>query len=179
MAEDLCDKSATELAALIREKQVSPVEAVDASLARIARIQPDLNAFCFVYEDEARALAREAEADVMRGDALGPLHGVPVAIKDFTPTIAVEPHNAQAYYNRGAAYGNLGRHQRAIEDFDQAIELNPQDAGLYVMRAFAYSALGQHNEAVVDIEHAVGVCESEELRDQLRDLRQRMKRLKR
>jgi len=83
---DLTALSAGALAALIRAKQVSPVEAVDASLARIAAIDPALNAFCFVYPEEARAAARQAEAQVMQGEATGPLHGVPIAIKDLTKT---------------------------------------------------------------------------------------------
>ncbi len=77
---------AVELARLIRERRVSPVEAMEAALARIEAVQPKLNAFCFVYAEEALAAARAAEQAVMDGAALGPLHGVPIAIKDFTPT---------------------------------------------------------------------------------------------
>jgi Asp-tRNA(Asn)/Glu-tRNA(Gln) amidotransferase A subunit family amidase len=61
---------------------LSPVEIVAASLARIEDVNPRLNCFCFVYADEATALAREAEAR----EPVGPLHGVPIAIKDLTPT---------------------------------------------------------------------------------------------
>ena len=77
---------ATELAARIRQKDISPVDVVANSLARIAEVNPQLNCFCFVFPDEAMEMARAAEDAVMRGDALGPLHGVPLAIKDFTPT---------------------------------------------------------------------------------------------
>jgi Asp-tRNA(Asn)/Glu-tRNA(Gln) amidotransferase A subunit family amidase len=83
---DLNSLSALDLARLIRTRKVSPLEAVDASLARIAAINPTLNAFCFVYAEEARAKARAAERQVMAGAALGPLHGVPIAIKDLTKT---------------------------------------------------------------------------------------------
>ncbi|MCH8169127.1 MAG: amidase, partial [Proteobacteria bacterium] len=82
----LCALPATEQARLVRRREVSPVDLVEASLARIEAVQPVLNAFCFVFPEEARAQAREAEAAVMRGDPLGPLHGLPVAFKDFTPT---------------------------------------------------------------------------------------------
>jgi Asp-tRNA(Asn)/Glu-tRNA(Gln) amidotransferase A subunit family amidase len=62
------------------------VEVVEAGLARIAEVNPRLNCFCFVYADEAVELARAAERAVARGDDVGPLHGVPIAIKDLTPT---------------------------------------------------------------------------------------------
>ncbi len=83
---DLAYLPATELAERIRTKAVSPVEAVENALARIDEANPALNAFCFTYPDEARDAARAAEAAVMAGGPLGPLHGLPVAIKDLTPT---------------------------------------------------------------------------------------------
>lgn len=83
---DLCTRTAADLAMLIRDRQVSPVEVMRASLERIEEVQPVLNCFCFTYPDEALDRARAAEEAVMRGQALGPLHGVPIAIKDFTPT---------------------------------------------------------------------------------------------
>ncbi len=78
--------SARELAALIRSRQLSPVELMDATLGRIERSQPVLNAFITVAADAARTQARAAEAAVIRGDTLGPLHGIPVAVKDLVPT---------------------------------------------------------------------------------------------
>ena len=78
--------SASELAALIRSRQLSPVELMDATLDRIERSQPVLNAFITVAADAARTRARAAEAAVIRGDTLGPLHGIPVAVKDLVPT---------------------------------------------------------------------------------------------
>src|SRR6266513_284404 len=89
MPDDLAFTSAAELAALIAQRVVSPVEIVDIVLDRIERTQPTLNAFMTVCADEARAAAKEAEAVVMRGDALGPLHGVPFAVKDLVKTAGV------------------------------------------------------------------------------------------
>jgi len=86
MPDDLAFTSAAELAALIAQRVVSPVEIVDIVLDRIEKTQPTLNAFITVCADEARAAAKEAEAAVMRGDALGPLHGVPFAVKDLVNT---------------------------------------------------------------------------------------------
>ncbi|HEX4835150.1 MAG TPA: amidase family protein, partial [bacterium] len=88
-ATDLCHIPAADLAAAIRAKTVSPVEVVDAVLARIERINPTLNAYCTVTPEAARAAARDAEAAVLRGDPLGPLHGVPVSIKDLVVTKGV------------------------------------------------------------------------------------------
>ena len=77
---------ATRLAAMIRAREISPVELIEASLARIEAVQPVNSPFALILADEARAAAREAERAVMRGDPLGALHGLPVAFKDFTPT---------------------------------------------------------------------------------------------
>src|SRR6266403_1612748 len=89
MPDDLAFTSAAELAALIAQRVVSPVEIVDIVLDRIEKTQPTLNAFITVCGEEARAAANEAEAAVMRGEALGPLHGVPFAVKDLVNTAGV------------------------------------------------------------------------------------------
>ncbi|MFP6743594.1 MAG: amidase [Alphaproteobacteria bacterium] len=83
---DLAYTPATELARRIRGRELSPVEVVENSLSRIDDVNPALNCFCFTYPDEALDKARAAEQAVMDGKPLGPLHGVPVAIKDLTPT---------------------------------------------------------------------------------------------
>lgn len=83
---DLWRMPAAEMAAAIRARTVSPVEIVDAVLARTARLNPVVNAYCTLTADSARAEARQAEAAVMRGDPLGALHGVPVSIKDLVIT---------------------------------------------------------------------------------------------
>src|SRR2546422_176983 len=75
-------RTAIELAALIRTKQLSPVELTEALLARIDALNPRLNAFCLVAHDVARRGAREAEIAVAKGEPLGKVHGVPMSIKD-------------------------------------------------------------------------------------------------
>ena len=79
--DSLTYRSAVEMARMIREKKISPVELVQAHLDRIERLNSQLNAFVSV--DSARALeaARKAEAAVMQSATVGPLHGVPVTIK--------------------------------------------------------------------------------------------------
>lgn len=85
-ADDLTRLSACELAANIRSRRVSPVEVLDAHLAVIDRLNPGLNAIVTLAADEARAAARRAEAAAMAGEEVGVLHGLPVVIKDVTPT---------------------------------------------------------------------------------------------
>jgi aspartyl-tRNA(Asn)/glutamyl-tRNA(Gln) amidotransferase subunit A len=82
MIPELLWHSALELAALVRTKQVSPVEVTEVILSRIEALNPRLNAFCLVTAEVARRAAREAEIAVVKGEPLGALHGVPVSIKD-------------------------------------------------------------------------------------------------
>ena len=84
--DDLAFTSTTELRALIAAGEVSPVEATELYLSRIDRLDSRLNSYLTVTADEAIDSARRAEAAVARGDALGPLHGVPISIKDLELT---------------------------------------------------------------------------------------------
>ena len=77
---DLWRRSASELAALIARNEVSSREVVEAHLARIATVNPKLNAIVKVLAEEARKGADEADRKVAAKDALGPLHGVPFTI---------------------------------------------------------------------------------------------------
>ena len=79
-------RSALELAAAIRAKQISPVEVAEAILARIEALNPRLNAFCLVTRDIALRDAREAEIAVVKGEPIGALHGVPLSLKDVIYT---------------------------------------------------------------------------------------------
>jgi Asp-tRNA(Asn)/Glu-tRNA(Gln) amidotransferase A subunit family amidase len=83
--DDITQCTATQLAALIRNRSISPVDVVDAHLRRIERLNPKLNAIVTLAPD-AIDNARKAEDAVMRGDELGVLHGVPITIKDTIQT---------------------------------------------------------------------------------------------
>ena len=74
--------SLIEMAAQIRSRAISPVELVEAHLAQIEKHNPALNAFVLIEAEEARAAARTAEQKLMDGAEIGPLHGVPVTVKD-------------------------------------------------------------------------------------------------
>ncbi len=82
MAGEVWTKSATEIAGLIASGQVSATEVLEAHLARIEEVNPSVNAVVRQLTDEARSAAADADAAVLRGDDLGPLHGVPFSVKD-------------------------------------------------------------------------------------------------
>jgi Asp-tRNA(Asn)/Glu-tRNA(Gln) amidotransferase A subunit family amidase len=85
--------SAREIAAQIRRKEISPVEVARVHLDRIERLNPKLNAFVDYKPDAVLAQARDAEKAILRGDDLGPLHGVPLSIKS---SIDVAGHLCEA-----------------------------------------------------------------------------------
>jgi amidase/aspartyl-tRNA(Asn)/glutamyl-tRNA(Gln) amidotransferase subunit A len=82
LSDGLAYVSARDLAARVRRREISPVEVVDAFIARIEARNPSLNALVYLGFDDARARAKEAERALMAGGPLGPLHGVPTAMKD-------------------------------------------------------------------------------------------------
>ncbi|MCW2578062.1 MAG: Amidase, Asp-tRNAAsn/Glu-tRNAGln amidotransferase subunit, partial [Modestobacter sp.] len=85
-SDDLCTRPATELAALVRDREVSARELMDAHLDRIERLNPELNAIVTLDPEGARAAADAADARLATGEPVGPLHGLPVAHKDTHAT---------------------------------------------------------------------------------------------
>ncbi|MFT3965294.1 MAG: amidase, partial [Sphingobium sp.] len=84
--DELAWTPAWKLREMIGNRRLSPVELMTAHLARVERLQPVISPFITIDAEGAAASAREAEAVVMRGDPLGPLHGIPVSIKDLLIT---------------------------------------------------------------------------------------------
>jgi amidase len=87
--DELCDLTAIELASRIRRKQVSAREVMQAHLARIARVNPRINAIVTLVADRALADAAKADDRLARGEAPGPLHGLPIAHKDLFNTAGI------------------------------------------------------------------------------------------
>ena len=87
--DQLCFASGTELLEMMATKKVSPVELNTLFFDRIERFNPQLNAFLLVTRDEAMQAAQVAERAIVRGDQLGPLHGLPIPIKDTQMTAGV------------------------------------------------------------------------------------------
>jgi aspartyl-tRNA(Asn)/glutamyl-tRNA(Gln) amidotransferase subunit A len=95
---DLTWLSLHEAGVLVRRKTVSPVDLTQACLARIERLNPALNAFITVTADEALRQARDAEAEIRKGKWRGPLHGMPIALKDLFDTAGVRTTAASGVF---------------------------------------------------------------------------------
>ena len=111
------DGSIHETSKRIRAGTVSPVTIVDACLQRIDHLNPTLNAFATIVPDEARAQARHAEAEINGGRWIGPLHGIPVGIKDFYDTAGVRTTAAARQF-----LTNIKPTQSVRTAFDAAVE---------------------------------------------------------
>jgi aspartyl-tRNA(Asn)/glutamyl-tRNA(Gln) amidotransferase subunit A len=96
--DELCFLPATELARRIAVRDLSPVDAVDAVLVRAEAVEPTLNLFALPLFDAARDAARAAEAAVMAGAPLGPLHGVPITVKDNVAVAGLRLANGSAAF---------------------------------------------------------------------------------
>ncbi len=97
-SDDLTRLSIRELGDQIRKKKVSPVDLTKACLARIDRFNHALNAFITITAESALEQARAAEAEVMRGKWRGPLHGIPIALKDLFDTAGVRTTAASGVF---------------------------------------------------------------------------------
>lgn len=89
MQENPCYLNIAQLQALLRARKTSSIEVVDSCLARIAALNERLNAFITLLTESAREQAKEADADITAGKWRGPLHGIPIGIKDFYDTANV------------------------------------------------------------------------------------------
>ncbi|MBI5840871.1 MAG: amidase [Chloroflexi bacterium] len=90
--------SIAEISDLIRQRQVSPVEVVELCLERIEALNPKINAFITVLADQAHEQAKIAETEIKAGRWRGPLHGIPVGIKDFYDTAGIRTTAAFEYF---------------------------------------------------------------------------------
>lgn len=115
--EELCLRSATELAGMLRRREVSAREVLDAHLARIDAVNPKVNAIVTVAREHANRAARAADKAIMSGEPLGPLHGLPVAHKDLTETKGIR-----------TTYGSPARADY-VPDFDSIVVERLASAG--------------------------------------------------
>jgi aspartyl-tRNA(Asn)/glutamyl-tRNA(Gln) amidotransferase subunit A len=113
--------SAAELGGLIERKEISPVDAVEAYLKRIDDVNPKLNAFITVLKDEALKEAATATSEIAKGNYLGPLHGVPVGIKDQIYTKGIRTTDASKL------------RANFVPDYDATVVANLKKAGAIVL----------------------------------------------
>ena len=96
--EDYVRPTIQQLSRQIRDRAISPVELTRDCLARIEKLNPTLNAFITVMSDSALAEARRAEQEILRGEWRGPLHGIPIGLKDILDTAGVRTTAASALF---------------------------------------------------------------------------------
>src|SRR5262249_51218024 len=97
-SQDLGTLTLKQASDLIRRKDVSPVELTEACLKRIDAYNPSLNAFITITRDQALAAAREMEAEQRKGRWRGPLHGIPIALKDNIDTAGIRTTAASGVF---------------------------------------------------------------------------------
>jgi aspartyl-tRNA(Asn)/glutamyl-tRNA(Gln) amidotransferase subunit A len=119
----------SQLSQRIRDHSVSPVEVVEAHLRRIEALNPKLNAFITVIGD-ARDQARAAEAEIRSGKWRGPLHGIPVAVKDFYDTAGIK------------TTGGLDKFRNRVPDSDADVVKRLEKAGAIVVGKTNMDTLG-------------------------------------
>ena len=128
---DPTDLTLDEASSLIRARQLSPVELVRAYLSRIERFEPSVNAYITVTEDLALEQARQGEAEIMSGYWRGPLHGIPIALKDNIDTAGILTTAASELF------------EDRVPESDAQVYRRLQDAGAVLlgklnMHEFAY-----------------------------------------
>ena len=114
---DLCYTSAKELSSMIVRKELSPVEVMETVLERVEKLNPKLNAICTVTPERAMDKARQAEQALQQGKPLGPLHGIPLTIKDLVFTKGIR--------TMGGSY----MFEHRVPDFDGLVVTRLQEAG--------------------------------------------------
>lgn len=136
-SKEICFLSARQLAKLIQNRDISPVEVVEAHLARIDSLEPTLNSFITLLPERALAAAREAEEEIQVGRYRGPLHGIPVALKDL-------------YYVKGVRNTSGSKmFDDFVPDYDCTLAARLMEAGTILLgktntHQFAYGITGEN-----------------------------------
>ena len=120
MQPDITSLSAIELRRHIGQKTLSPVEVLDAFIAQMNRVNPAVNALCATDFERARQAAKDAETSVMKGEPLGPLHGLPIGVKDLTETAGLL-----------TTFGNTGFHDH-VPTHDNSLVARLKSAGAII-----------------------------------------------
>jgi len=127
---NICGLTIEELSAHLRRKQLSPVEATRAVLERIEKVNPTVNAFTTLCPEEALVAAHNAEREIQHGHYRGPLHGVPIGVKDLYDTAGLR-----------TMYGS-GMFRTHVPERDAAIVTKLKNAGVVIVGKTATHELG-------------------------------------
>ena len=130
MSEDLCYQSIGELATRLESREISPVELTRACLDRIGKLDGKLNSFITVTRDLAMDEARRAEAEIVAGRYLGPLHGIPYALKDLVATRGIRTTWGSRLF------------QDQVPDHDATVVERLRSAGAVLLGKLSMSELG-------------------------------------
>jgi aspartyl-tRNA(Asn)/glutamyl-tRNA(Gln) amidotransferase subunit A len=122
--------SSSEAGRKVRAKELSPVELVEGCLSQIQNLNPKFNAFMTVLRDEALAQARAAEQEIAAGKWRGPLHGIPVAVKDFYDTAGIK------------TTGGFDKFRNRVPDEDAPVVARLKAAGAIIIGKTNMDALG-------------------------------------
>jgi len=136
-SKDLCHLSAGELSRLIRKREISPVEVVKAHLARVKALEPALNSFITLLPEQAMEEARLAEQEIQSGRYRGPLHGIPVGLKDLFYVKGVRNTSGSKIFDH------------FIPDYDSTLALKLREGGALLLgklnlHQFAYGPTGEN-----------------------------------
>ena len=137
-ADELILLPAREQARLIAERKISPVEICEASLARIERLDPAIGAFITVAADQAMEAARAAESAVRAGDELGPLHGVPIGIKDIEATAGIRTTLGSRTF------------EHTVPEFDSVVVERVRAAGAIIIGKTNTPEIAIHMDTITD-----------------------------
>jgi aspartyl-tRNA(Asn)/glutamyl-tRNA(Gln) amidotransferase subunit A len=136
-SKDLCYFSAGELSRLIKKRKVSPVDVVKAHLARVEALEPALNSFITFLPEQALEEASKAEQEIQSGHYRGPLHGIPMGLKDLLYVKGVRNTSGSKIFDD------------FIPDYDSTLTLKLREAGAILLgklnlHQFAYGPTGEN-----------------------------------
>jgi len=136
-SKDLCHLSVAELSRLIRKKEVSPADVVEAHLNLIEALEPALNSFITLLPKKAMEEAKEAEREIQAGQYRGPLHGIPIGLKDLFYVKGVRNTSGSKIFDH------------FVPDFNSAMALKLKEAGAILLgklnlHQFAYGTTGEN-----------------------------------
>lgn len=118
MSKELAAKSVEELAPLIKDKSLSPVELTEAVLQQAEDTQGEINAYMEIYRDEALEMAKQAETDINNGNYKGMYHGIPMGIKD------------NVYFKDKVSTMSSKIHKDFVSDHDATVITKLREAGV-------------------------------------------------